>query len=195
MPKVIPGYRDEARRKIIAAGLEVMSRKGYYNTTLEDIANHIGVSKTTLYLYFSNKEDLLIEVINTIHRDIYHQAMNFFTTMPVLDAYTALLDLFLERSLEQIGLFHDIQAISARDPGIRKISEDYMNESIENAMKGIICLQQKGIARRDRDPRSMAIGLISLINGMSNLVLRGFTPAEIRKWFSEMAAIMLGIPE
>lgn len=193
MPKVIPEYREEARRKIIAAGLEVMTRKGYANTTLEEIASHVGVSKTTLYLYFSNKEDLMVEVINSIHHEIHTQSLHYFTIYPVLEAYVHLLDLFLERSLEMIGLFHDIQSLAARDPRIREISEKNMRDVLDNATQGISCLQKKGSARVDIDPRSIAIALIALMNGMSNLVLRGVGKDEIRKRFSEMGTIILGI--
>ena len=62
MPKVVPEYKEEARKKIITAGHEVMSRKGYQATTMDDIARGVGVSKATLYLYFDSKDDTVIEI-------------------------------------------------------------------------------------------------------------------------------------
>jgi AcrR family transcriptional regulator len=195
MPKVIPEYREEAKKKIIAAGLEVMSQKGYYATTLDDIASHIGVSKTTLYLYFSNKDDLVIEIIRSVHSHIHTKAMEFFGTEPMLDAYVHLFDLILGNDLNRIGFTHDVLALSARNPAIRKIHEDHMNAVIDKATTGIICLQKKGKARVDADPRTMALGLISLMSGLSSLVLKGIEPEEIRRRFYEMGALILGIPD
>ena len=195
MPKVIPGYREEAKKKIIAAGLEVMSQKGYCTTTLDDIANHIGVSKTTLYLYFSNKEDLVVEIIRSVHAEICKETMECFRTGPMLDAYVHLLDLIIGKDLNRIGFTHDVLALSARNPVIRKIHQDHMNAVIEKSTAGIACLQKRGTVRTDADPRTMALALISLISGFSTLVLKGSEPEVIRKQFHEIGKIILGISD
>lgn len=194
MPKVIPEYREEAKKKIIAAGLEVMSGKGYCNTTLDDIANYVGVSKTTLYLYFSNKEDLVVEIIRSVHREMHDKALNFFITEPMLDAYVHLLDLLLGQNIERVGFTYDVLALSARNPNIRKIHEEHMNAVIEKATQGIVCLQKQGAARTDADPRTMALALISLMSGFTSLVLKGMEYEEVRTRFREMGRIILGVP-
>ena len=194
MPKVIPEYREEARKKIIAAGLVVMSHKGYCTTTLDDIAAHVGVSKTTLYLYFSNKEDLVIEIVRSVHADILGRAMILFSTEPMLDAYVHLLEMFIGRNMEQIGFTHDVLALSARNPKIRAIHEEHMNLIIDAATHGIECLQQRGATRTDTDPRTMALALLSLMSGLTTLVLKGFEPDEISRRFREMGSIILGTP-
>ena len=59
-----PGAPRWARRKdqrpseVLAAALDVFVRRGYAATRLEDVASRAGVSKGTVYLYFSNKEEL-----------------------------------------------------------------------------------------------------------------------------------------
>ncbi|MBC7501400.1 MAG: helix-turn-helix transcriptional regulator, partial [Herminiimonas sp.] len=51
--------RKEARpQELLAAALDLFVERGYAATRLDDIAKHAGVSKGTLYLYFTNKEDL-----------------------------------------------------------------------------------------------------------------------------------------
>lgn len=195
MPKVVPEYREEAKKKIIAAGLEVMSEKGYGSTTLEDIANHIGVSKTALYLYFSSKEDLVIAIIRSVHQDIHDLSIELFATRPMLDAYAHLLDFYLGRTKGQIGFTHDILALSARNEKIREIHEEHLHHVIEKATGGIRCLQERGEVRQDADPRTMALALISLMSGLSSLVLKGVGPEEIRRRFYEMGMIILGISD
>ena len=193
MPKVIPEYRDEARKKIIASGYEVMSLKGYCNTTLDDIANHVGVSKTTLYLYFSNKEDLIIEIIRSVHTEVHETAEELFSTKPMLEAYEHLLELFIGRDLERIGFTYDVLALSSRNPVIRKIHQEHTQHIMEHATRGIICLQQRGFARTDVDPRTIAMLLISLISGLTSLILKGVDKEEVKGQFHEMGGIILGI--
>ena len=62
MPKVFPGYRKEAKTRIIKATVGLFSKKGYHDTTMEDIANELGVSRSAIYLYFESKEAILQEI-------------------------------------------------------------------------------------------------------------------------------------
>ena len=51
------------RREIMDAAARLFARKGFFNATLEEIAQEAEFSKGTIYLYFSNKEDLLYSII------------------------------------------------------------------------------------------------------------------------------------
>lgn len=56
--------RKQARPgELIAAALQVFVEKGYAATRLEDVALRAGISKGTIYLYFSNKEELFKAVV------------------------------------------------------------------------------------------------------------------------------------
>jgi len=45
---------------ILDAAYDVFSAKGYQNATVDDIAQHAGVSKGTCYQYFSGKEEIFV---------------------------------------------------------------------------------------------------------------------------------------
>ena len=58
--------RKEARpAELMAAALDLFVEKGFAATRLDDVAARAGVSKGTLYLYFSSKEDLFKAVIRS----------------------------------------------------------------------------------------------------------------------------------
>jgi len=50
---------DTKRRAIIREAAKVFNRRGSHGTTLEDVAERLGVSKAALYRYVENKNDLL----------------------------------------------------------------------------------------------------------------------------------------
>ncbi len=53
--------KDERKhQKIMAAAVEVFSEKGFYNSRVSDIAKRANVADGTIYLYFKNKDDILI---------------------------------------------------------------------------------------------------------------------------------------
>lgn len=56
--------RKEARPgELLAAALELFVEKGYAATRVEEVARRAGVSKGTLFLYFSSKEELFKAVV------------------------------------------------------------------------------------------------------------------------------------
>ncbi len=55
--------KDERPQELLDAALALFVEKGFAATRAEEVAQLAGVSKGTLYLYFSSKEDLLKAVI------------------------------------------------------------------------------------------------------------------------------------
>lgn len=49
--------------KIIAAATKVFAKKGFFNARISDIAKEAKVADGTIYLYFNNKFDILISVL------------------------------------------------------------------------------------------------------------------------------------
>jgi TetR/AcrR family fatty acid metabolism transcriptional regulator len=52
--------RDDKRVRILEAAEKAFARKGFYNARISEIAGEAGVADGTIYLYFKNKDDLLI---------------------------------------------------------------------------------------------------------------------------------------
>lgn len=50
----------DKKSRIINAGFELFSEKGYHNTNTTEIANKAGVSTGTVYSYFKDKKDIYI---------------------------------------------------------------------------------------------------------------------------------------
>jgi AcrR family transcriptional regulator len=53
--------RDLKREAVIRAAAVAFNARGFHNTSLDDIAAALGVTKPTLYYYVANKEQLLFE--------------------------------------------------------------------------------------------------------------------------------------
>jgi TetR/AcrR family fatty acid metabolism transcriptional regulator len=50
------------RERILRAAIRIFSQKGYFNSKISEIARQAGVADGTIYLYFKNKDDLLISL-------------------------------------------------------------------------------------------------------------------------------------
>ncbi len=70
MPRVIPEYKDEARRKILEVATTLVLQKGYQQVTMGDIASEAGISRPTLYLYFTDKEELFLAILQGLIKEV-----------------------------------------------------------------------------------------------------------------------------
>jgi AcrR family transcriptional regulator len=66
--------KDLKRQEIIKQAIRVFSQKGYHQTKIVDITSQLKISTGTFYLYFKNKRDLFIEVIDDVFRYIVGEA-------------------------------------------------------------------------------------------------------------------------
>src|SRR5437867_12356268 len=63
MPPKWKRRAEDRPKEICAAALEVFAERGFAAARLDEIARRAGVSKGTLYLYFSNKAELFRAVV------------------------------------------------------------------------------------------------------------------------------------
>ena len=56
-------YRQELKEKILITAINLFHKHGIRSVKMDDIANELKISKRTLYEIYSNKEELLLEVV------------------------------------------------------------------------------------------------------------------------------------
>src|SRR3984957_11466733 len=54
---------DDVRERILAAAERCIDRHGIRKTTMDDVACEVGLSRPSVYRYFADRDDLLIELI------------------------------------------------------------------------------------------------------------------------------------
>lgn len=65
MPKVAYTEEERAhvRQALLTTGLELMARQGIRHTTVEQIYQAVGISRTFFYSFFPTKEDFVVETL------------------------------------------------------------------------------------------------------------------------------------
>jgi TetR/AcrR family transcriptional regulator, fatty acid metabolism regulator protein len=68
MPKAASASTDKHQR-ILDAAIEVIAEHGFFHSRVSEIADRAGVADGTIYLYFKNKDELLMAAIDSaFHR-------------------------------------------------------------------------------------------------------------------------------
>jgi TetR/AcrR family transcriptional regulator, fatty acid metabolism regulator protein len=57
---------DDKRSRILQAAVRVFARRGYFAARVADVARRAGVADGTIYLYFRNKEDILVSLFDEV---------------------------------------------------------------------------------------------------------------------------------
>lgn len=64
--KLSPRRSRDKHPAILRAAIKVFGRNGFFNSKVADVAREAGVADGTVYLYFKNKEDILISIFTHI---------------------------------------------------------------------------------------------------------------------------------
>ena len=76
---------DDARERILAAAERCIDRHGIRKTTMDDVASEVGLSRPSVYRYFADRDDLLVELIARHARvlvDRAHKSMSRQSSLP-----------------------------------------------------------------------------------------------------------------
>jgi AcrR family transcriptional regulator len=171
MPKITEAQRESRRQQILDAALVCFSRDGFHATTTADIVRESGVSQGTLYLYFANKDDIIVALADDRHQgEALINALAEGEQDPI-----AGLELLLElygRSLS------DAKRMDARRVGIQGWAEALRNPVIHASVTGgmagvraaIVHLvrrgQAEGLLGADLPPEGVARVLIATFQGL-----------------------------
>lgn len=65
MPKVAYSEADrmQIRQALVVKALELMAKQGIQHTTVEQVYQAVGISRTFFYTFFPSKEDLIVETL------------------------------------------------------------------------------------------------------------------------------------
>lgn len=145
---------SEKHQKIIEAAIAVFAGKGFFNSTVADVAREADVADGTIYLYFKNKDDLLISIFE-YSMDLFIQAAE--GELKNSNDPKEKLKRFISLHLKLVQKHPDLaQVIQIELRQSTKFMKEYPNEKFFqylDIVAGIIQEgQAKGVFKKDLDP-------------------------------------------
>ena len=141
--------RKEARpQELLEAALDLFVERGYAATRLDDVARQAGVSKGTLYLYFTNKEELFKAVVRESLFPMLTEAEEIIRQYQGSSA--ELFREFILKWWEKIGdtkLSGITKLMMAESGNFPEVTQFYHDEVILRSNAIIIQMLERGIAR------------------------------------------------
>jgi AcrR family transcriptional regulator len=107
---------EESKKNILEAAGAVFSAKGYSNTTVKEIARQAGISVGGIYLYYKNKEELFIEIMQG-RMELFRAKTELLRREPPDAALNAFMESYVDftaREMRLVSLFvkeHDLEPV------------------------------------------------------------------------------------
>jgi AcrR family transcriptional regulator len=190
--------RFQLRQEIIDAAFMKFSERGYHQTSISDIAKHLGIGHGTFYRYFDNKRDILEHVIDSVCEKIRlamakANAPTASKTLEDYEAQLARLGVSLSKILRETpGLFRILllEATSIDPEMTRRITDFFdwcarqVDAYFENGMR-------QGFLRSDLDRQATAHVLVGMIFSTILMTINAGDPDLLKRMNSAVRRMLL----
>lgn len=183
-----PTTTSAARDRLVDAAEVCVDRFGLAKTTLEDVARQARVSRATVYRYFANRDELMLEVLlRDLERSRHRDLVEFFddATDPasfgrsLVDAAAYLLETIRNSPKLQLLLHREGSNFNSTIAGA---SEALFRQWIDDVAPYLAEAQRAGLLRADLDAAEAAEWILRVI--LSLLTIEGprhHSPEEERR--------------
>jgi TetR/AcrR family transcriptional repressor of uid operon len=191
-PKVTSQYKTETREKIVDAAIVTFSKHGYDRTKMDDIAETANLSKGTIYLYFKSKEELFYAISENNIKALKEQLSVLFTKSEDLISDSQKFYVNFRKASEQSDkVFLETIAESSRNQRLQEMLYHQRMKVLDIVTEYLKLQIKKGFFRSDIDIDAVAVGLVSLYDGLSISKIIGISEAQNKKSWNETIKAIL----
>jgi AcrR family transcriptional regulator len=162
--------RPQRRRdEVLDVAARVFAERGFEGTTIQDIADRLGILKGSLYYYIDSKEHLLYELI----ADVWTGALELLAEVRASedDPVTQLRELvrrhvaYVGTNVAKASLFlHELQSLTGKH---RRVVFRQLSDYERGVTEIVQAAQQQGTLRSDVDPHLVTMALLGASNWLS----------------------------
>ena len=191
MPRVVAGYKEEARRTILETAAGVFAQKGYEDAKMDDIAKELGVSKGAVYQYFSSKDELFQDLCGAAAKMVEERLRTSFTGPDLRKAAEKYMASELDRFQKRGVLMFEAFAQAPRNKSIGELIRNNYATVLEVMTRFLEALKERGSLRQEMDSPAVAEMLIALRHGVLATVLMGVGRDDaMRAWMNGFEAVL-----
>lgn len=160
----------ERKNQIVQATVECITKHGYHNFSMQDVARKAGVSKGIIHYYFLNKDDLMMSVLDKVASDI---ELILQEEMQTEQDPLRKLEIFIEVSMDVVRNTREYYQVNMdfwtqinQKEAVRVVISNHYKKFRKTCQK----ILQEGIEQgvfQAIDPHEYASFILALIDGIS----------------------------
>ena len=167
MPVPIGDDLRDKRAVIIEAARTLFAKQGYEETTIAEIARAAGVGVGTVYLYFQNKRQILVEVSVSVNSSLATVMLSpDLLNMPIRQIPRVLIEESFRKCHENIGVMslYQVNVPSAEEASQLQVSEQQITDALDGFFRQMI-------ERRTLEPFDTTM-YARMLNALVSMVLK-----------------------
>jgi AcrR family transcriptional regulator len=178
-------------QEVLEAATRIFQERGYAATTIQAIADEVGILKGSLYYYIDKKEDLLFQIVDGVHRGLQASQSRIEEHDDPLEQIRVFIEAhvrFVAANLDTTRVFlNDFRALSDER---RQVIIDARDAYEGKLRELIVAAQEAGELRSDVDVDLVGFAVFGMMNWMSTWYRPAGTkhPDEIGRAFADLVA-------
>jgi AcrR family transcriptional regulator len=196
-PKIV--NKEEKKRQILLAAMQVFSKKGLKNSRMVDIALAADIGKGTIYEYFRNREEILSEGFHLIMGDMESKIAESMSglTHPEDKIKTMIevtFDTLMTMSPDLMQIFLDFWSEGIRhrkETGEKIFDLESMYFEYRRMLSGILNDGIRDGYFRPMDTMSVASTIMAIIDGLLLQIILDFRALDQNKIVDEVINLVL----
>jgi AcrR family transcriptional regulator len=187
--------RARTRSALLEAAAQGLSRHGYGNLVLEQVAAQAGYTRGALYHQFADKEDLALAVVAWVEETWYAAMAPLFDDDA--DPFAALLAvarghaLYCRRDVARVMLTLRVE-LAGQDHPVARAVDAAGRRVVSDVARLIASARDDGAIAADLEPQVLALALVSTLEGLV-ISMAGHEPADV-ELAERLVRGVLGLP-
>jgi AcrR family transcriptional regulator len=174
---------QEKSERIMKAALVMLAKKGYENTTINDMADAAAVSRGLLHYYFKDKEDLVCQALTFGFGSIWEASVGPLakatSAQELADGMIDALKKNIQQNPDFSALLFETWVSSRRSDKIKKVFSEGLDNAVDELKKLLELASAAGVIRVDPpDSEGIVRILLAMYHGLAIQLLTN--PDKIR---------------
>jgi len=172
MPKVTEAYLETRRQHILDAAIACFARKGFHQTTMEEIGQEAGLSPAVAYRYFESKEDIILGTIE----DSVKRSGRFFEAEVGEENTLRVIEQIIDEHLEQLkqpdrDSYYKVRvylwAEALQNPKVAEKARLLRQQGLKHFARLISRGQEKGQIKPNLDAMAVSLAYAAIHDGFT----------------------------
>jgi AcrR family transcriptional regulator len=149
---------QDTKNRILDRSLEHFLQFGFSKVTMNEIAEDLGMSKKTLYLYFPSKEEMLLAVMNRLHTETASKIDTFVDdqSMDFVQKLREILNVVADFHTRMNP--HFLTDLYKHAPEAGKCSSEFRHDRMRSVISRLVNEgTQKGVFKKDVNEEMIAL--------------------------------------
>jgi TetR/AcrR family transcriptional regulator, transcriptional repressor for nem operon len=175
----------ETRRRIVQAAAEVVAERGVAGASLDLVRERARASKSQLYHYFADRDDLLRAVVRATSDEVLGLQADLFARLDTIEGVVAWMDALVELQVQRqarggCGIGSLAGQLAEQDEGAREALADGFSRWEAAIRAGLEAMAERGELRDGADPAQLATQTLAALQGGLLLTQVRRDPQQLR---------------